>query len=182
MAVVLDINLLCRELLKWHTIQKNASSYDMVICSIKCIDNWLWDNEQELESTHLIAENVNQNKIVIIKFSSPVFKDTGLYVEKVENGYLYTFWINTEGFPELDCDVINKKNRKYYEKIYQTISNLENEEKNTIKIVGIGVESEFYISGKIEEIIEKSKNILAWVFDDGISPRIEKLIKLVEKP
>ena len=64
----------------------------------------------------------------------------------------------------MDCDTINKKNEIYYKKIEQSIFYLQKIETNLLKIAGIGIESDFYYSKNILDIVQKSYNMLLWIF------------------
>ncbi len=164
MAVVLDVHLLCNRMIKISVIKNFFRSYKIKIDSICSIENWLWENEKKIKNLDCIVQIVNQNKIIIIKLVCPLFRDLGIYIEKVEKEYLYTFWFHTEGYPELDCDTINKKNEIYYKKIEQSIFYLQKIETNLLKIAGIGIESDFYYSKNILDIVQKSYNMLLWIF------------------
>ena len=63
----------------------------MNIKAITCIDNWMWENEQNITENYLIEERLNQNKIIIINFESLEFKEVGLYIEKYEKNIFIIF-------------------------------------------------------------------------------------------
>lgn len=165
MAIVLDVNMLCEEVLKINVIEELINDYKIKIKSINSIENWGWDNEQQIDALNQVTEVIKENKIIVINFISSLFKDLGLYIEKTDNSYLYTFWINTEGYPELDCDTVNSYNKKYYEIIYRVISKLNNESLKSIKVIGIGLETNFCSTGTLQNIIQNSRNIVVWILN-----------------
>ncbi len=116
MAVVLDINIFCNKMLD---LTKSASflvKHNVSIESISSIDNWMWENEKEIEDSKQIANILDMQHIVIIKLKKPSIKDIGIYIEKIENQFLYTLWINTEGYTMLDCEKVTMDNSEFYKK------------------------------------------------------------------
>lgn len=166
MAEVLDINILCKKIWDFDLIKNGAKNHNMDIKNIICIDNWMWENEENIMESYLIEEKLNQNKIIIIHFESLKFKEVGLYIEKYKEKYFYNFWINIEGYPLLGCDITHEENKFFREKLYDGILNMK---EDCMEIIGIGVETDFYYSENLEEIISKSKNIDSWIiYDRGI--------------
>ena len=188
MAEVLDINILCKKIWNFDLIKNSVKNYNMDIKTITCIDNWMWENEENIMESYLIEEKLNQNKIIIIHFESLEFKEVGLYIEKYEKKYLYNFRINIEGYPELSYGIINEENKFFCEKLYDEILSLK---EDCMEIIGIGIETDFYYSENLKEIISKSKNIDSWIIYDNVDIRIfqnykekyigEQKIKLFEK-
>lgn len=173
MAVVLDINLLCKEIIDFSILKDIMNNYEVNLDTISSIDNWMWDNEQKVVNDfNSMSKILNQNKIIVIKLASRLFKDLGIYIEKTGTDYLYTLWLNTEGYPQLDSDLVNIENRIYYESVYQEILKFENKNPELLKIVGIGIESDFFYSRDIVDIIRNSKNITAWILNGNIKDKI----------
>lgn len=168
MAVVLDINMLCKKVLNPQIMEKVISDFGISVGCISCIDNWMWDNEQQIRDISQITEKLASDKIIVIKLIFPLIKDMGIYVEWVNNAYLYTWWLNAEGYPELDCDTITLDNKYYYEKAYQMVLALENSESNLLQIAGIGVETEFYCGENVIDIIHYSRNMTAWMLPSTV--------------
>lgn len=110
MAEVLDINILCKKIWNFNLIQNHISNYNMKVKTIICIDNWMWENEQNIMPNDLIEEKLNQDKIIIINFESLEFKEIGLYIERHEEKYFYDFWINIEGYPMLSYGIMKEEN------------------------------------------------------------------------
>lgn len=190
MAIVLDINFLCNNMLDISIIENLLIEYQVKVDTINCLDNWMWDNEKEVESLNGIEKMLMNNQIVVIKLKRPLIKDLGMYIEKIENIYQYTLWINTEGYPELDCDMINEKNRRIYEKILQAILCMKEKDLNIFEIIGIGLETDIHYSKKIIDIIKNSENILVWIINrhvelsndvDGYVVKHVKGIEILER-
>lgn len=116
MAVVLDINILCNKMLDLAKSKLLLAKHNVSIESINSIDNWMWENEKEIEDSKQIANILDMQQIAIIKLKHPSIKDIGIYIEKIENRILYTLWINTEGYAMLDCEKITKDNSEFYKK------------------------------------------------------------------
>lgn len=172
MAIVLDINVLCKKVLNFNLIKDLINDYEAVVDSINSIDTWEWDNEQQINFWQ-IEDVVNKGKIIIVKLVSPKFKDLGIYIEKMNDVYLYTLWINTEGYPELDSDTISVKNRIYYEKVYREILKINKSNQSLIKIVGIGLETEFSYDENVIGIVQSSRNMSVWIVEDYINLETE---------
>lgn len=190
MAIVLDINFLSNELMDIDTIESFLKKYNVKIVSINSIDNWMWDNEKEIGSLMQIAKVLSNCQIVIIKLKHPLMKDLGIFIEKVENMYLYTVWMNTEGYPMLDCDAITSENRKYFENIFSIVSKMKENNTSIFEAAAIGLETDIHYSKDILDMIQKSKNVLAWIFNqdvelnqkmDGYEMKRINGIKIVEK-
>lgn len=175
MAIVLDINYLCNRMIGIDIIEQILRDYHVNITSIHSIDNWMWNNERIVELQEL-ERVLNDNRIFIIKLQQMLVKDLGLYIEKVEDIYHYTLWINTEGYSMLDCDEINEKNEKYYEKIFQTIIRTNEKIKDGFDVVGIGLETDIYYSKNALGIIQNSQNIMIWMLNKHIELSNEMMI------
>lgn len=160
MAIVLDINFLCNRMLDIDIIVELLNDYGVSIKSINSIDNWMWDNEQKVECLNQVEGVLNDYRIVIIELKKVLIKDLGVYIEKIENLYLYTLWINTEGYQMLDCDKVTLENSKFYEEIFQTILKVNKRVENIFEVIGIGLETDFYYSENVMDTIQNSKNIV----------------------
>ena len=118
MAIALDINLLCNKMLNSDIVSKLLNQYSVSIESMSSIDNWMWENEKKIDSFETILD---ARHIVVIKLKRPLVKDMGIFIEKMENHYLYEVWVNTEGYPMLDCDKITLDNHEFYKDLLQAI-------------------------------------------------------------
>lgn len=190
MAVALDINFLSNELMDIDIIENLFKKHNVKIVSINSIDNWMWDNEKEIDSLMHIGEVLNHCQIVIIKLKQPLMKDLGIFIEKVENLYLYTVWMNTEGYPMLDCDAITLENCKYFENIFATLLKMKENNINIFEVVAIGLETDIHYSKNILDMIQESKNVFVWIFNqdvelnqkmDGYAIKRINGIKILEK-
>lgn len=165
MAIVLNFNLLCEELISLNSmLQSNVvANLDVSIEKISCIDNWMWENQQEIQDTSLIQKKLSEGKIIIINLKSSTIKDMGIYVEEIAERYVYDLWVNTEGYPELDTDKINLKNRKYFQRFYQEFNKLLKMKNIRFQLLGIGLETKFECKDTIIDTIEKSDNVIVWI-------------------
>lgn len=165
MAGVLDINIICNKVCDLNIILLHLFKYKISIESVNCIDNWQWDNEKEIMSFKQISILLETQHIIIIKLKQPQIKDMGMYIEKISNKYLYTLWINTDGFPMFDCEKVTLDNYIYYKEMIQTILEWKKSVEDFLEIVGIGLETDIYPQKNIEDIILKSKNMIIWIFN-----------------
>lgn len=168
MAAVLDLTICCKRLLKTSSMEKLMRTYGVTVKSIYSIDNWRWENQQALNGFHQITEALNTNKIIIVELISPLFKDLGIYIENENSAFIYTVWINTEGYSELDCDFINSANSRFYSRIYQMIFSLNQLEPNVMKAAGIGMETCFTYRENYLEMIRDSRNFIVWIVDEDM--------------
>lgn len=173
MAVILDINIICNKMLDLNILKMLLSKHRVSIESMNCIDNWMWDNEKKIESFKQIATTLDMQHIVILKLMQPQIKDMGVYIEKTENRYFYTLWINTEGYPMLDCEKITLDNRKFYKKIIQAILELNKLIADSFEIVGVGLETNICCETKIIDIIQNSKNVMIWLLSKHFESNIQ---------
>lgn len=165
MAAALDINILCKEILDLDEIIPVLTKYKVRIESVHSIDSWMWDNEQNVGSFNQIAAIVDLQHIVIIKLRHSQIKDMGIYIEKIENRYLYTLWLNTEGYPMLDCENITMDNQQFYKKIIQAIFELKRLIKGSFEVADVGLETDFCYEKNMRDIIHNSKNMMIWVLN-----------------
>lgn len=163
MAIVLDINFLCNKMLNISIIEELLNEHQVNIESINSIDNWMWENEKEVVGREQLGRILNNGQIAIIKLKRTLIKDLGLYIEKNEYFYHYTLWMNTEGYPALDCDKVNAGNCIFYEGILQTILKAKEKVNSAFEVIGIGLETDIYYSRNIIDMIQKSRNIMFWI-------------------
>ena len=162
MAVVLDINILSNKMLDLNKSVSFLARYNISIESINSIDNWMWDNEKKIEDTRQIATILDLKHIVAIKLKESSIKDIGVYIEKIDNQFLYTLWINTHGYTMLDCEKITMENSEFYKKVIQALL-----EYNRL------IEDSFEVVGIVMGIIQKSKNMMIWMLNKHHNLNIE---------
>ena len=66
MAVVLDINILSNKMLDLAQSVSYLTKHNIGLDSMYSIDNWMWENEKEIEAKQ-IANILDIHHIVIIK-------------------------------------------------------------------------------------------------------------------
>lgn len=176
MAVVLDINILCSKMLDLNKSASLLAKHNISIGAINSIDNWMWDNEKEVEDFKQIANILDSHHIVTIKLKQPSIKDMGVYIEKVENQFLYTLWINTEGYAMLDCEKLTVNNSEFYKKLIQAVLEMNRLIEDSFEVVGIGLETDFYYEKNVMDIIRKSTNMLIWILNvhDGLNIQLDR--------
>lgn len=168
MAIVLDINFLCNKMLNIDVVVTVLNRYNVSIESMNSIDNWMWDNEKNIESSQQFASILDAQHIIVIKLKSPLIKDMGIYIEKIEKCYFYTMWINTEGYLMLDCDKITWENYEFYNNLLQLILEINEAFNNSFEIIGIGLETDIYYNENIIDTIQNSKNVMLWIINKHI--------------
>lgn len=169
MAATFDMYFLCNKLLDTGLIEELLKDYEASIETVRGIDNWMWENERDIKSLDAVNEVLNHNGIIVIKLKNPIFIDVGIYIEKVDERYLYDFWINTQDHPLMDCDAVTVQNSHIFDKIHQLVIRMNEYEKNVIQLAGAGVESDFYNSKDIMCIIQNSYNMITWILSDDIA-------------
>lgn len=176
MAVVLDINILSNKMLDLNKSVSFLARYNISIESINSIDNWMWDNEKKIEDTKQIATILDMKHIVAIKLKESSIKDIGVYIEKIDNQFLYTLWINTHGYTMLDCEKITMENSEFYKKVIQALLEYNRLIEDSFEVVGIGLETDFCYTKDVMGIIQKSKNMMIWMLNkhDNLNVELEK--------
>lgn len=167
MAVVLEFNLICKDVIDLDSVLQNStiSKLNISIEKVSSIDNWMWENQQELHDLAFVEKALKNAKIVVINLKSPLLKDLGVYVEKIREEYVYNLWINIDGYPNLDTDNISSRNRHYFKKFYQTFDEEVKKQNIQFRILGIGLETNFQYEEKISDVVQKSENIISWIVD-----------------
>lgn len=169
MAATLDLILITTDNLSIHNIVRYLNEfYDLKIQISKTtqIDNWLWEGECGLSASDTMDSCLMNGKIVVVGLRSPLFKDSGVFVEKIDEKIIYTFWINTETYPELDVDIWNKD---IYLKIFGGIEEVIKEFAYRVDTIAIGIETNLIYKKDRTGMIKKSDNINAWGFDQSMT-------------
>ncbi len=166
MAIILELNMICVRPFDINILQ-SITDYDLnfSIDNVSCIDNWMWENQTELKDNADIERYLNNKKIIVINLKSFKFNDMGIYIEKINDEYIYNIWINTEGYPELDSDVLNPNNFDFFKKLYNILSQILREQNIQYKILAIGTEILFFYDKDINSIFMKSKNVISWIIN-----------------
>lgn len=165
MAVVLEFNLICKDIIDLDSALQNStiSKLNISIEKISSIDNWMWENQKRLQDMSLVESVLADEKIIVVNLKSPVLKDLGIYMEKIREDYVYNLWINMDGYSNMDTDNISSKNRHYFKKFYQVFGEEVKKQSIQFRILGIGLETKFQYEKKNSDIIQNSENIIAWI-------------------
>lgn len=78
---------------------------------------------------------------------------------------IYTFWTNTEAYPELDTNIVNKD---IYIRILNGIEQMIKKFCYKADAVAVELETNLVYQKDRTEMIKKSENINAWSFDKSI--------------
>ena len=185
MAVAWEINIINEEAISPEILSLIIKEYknDINVTTIVSMDDWGWSNKRQLDSVAEITEELDKGKIITIELQSKQWKSLGMFAEK-EGVYLYTFWINTDGFPELDVDKITDANRKYYNQVYHILDRLIEEYNLPFNYIAIGLESDVRCCADIRTAISNSNNVIVWLIKKGnntILPENSKRQKVSEE-
>ena len=185
MAVAWEINIINEEAISLEILSLIIKEYknDINVTTIVSMDDWGWSNKRQLDSVAEITEELDKGKIITIELQSKQWKSLGMFAEK-EGVYLYTFWINTDGFPELDVDKITDANRKYYNQVYHILDKLIEEYNLPFNYIAIGLESDIRCCADIRTAISNSNNVIVWLIKKGnntILPENSKRQKVSEE-
>lgn len=185
MAVAWEINMINEEAISPEILSLIIKEYknDINVTTIVSMDDWGWSNKRQLDSVAEITEELDKGKIITIEMQSKQWKSLGMFVEK-EGVYLYTFWINTDGFPELDVDKITDANKKYYNQVYHILDRLIEEYNLPFNYIAIGLESDVRCCADIRTAISNSNNVIVWLIkkdNNTILPENSKRQKVSEK-
>lgn len=133
--------------------------------SISCIDDWTWSNQQTVQELSEIAEKLQMGKVIVIDLESETWESLGMYIEKEAQAYIYTFWLNTKGFPALDSDYITADNQKYYHEVYRVLKELDQKYATPFQVIAMGVETNIQYSPNMEKMIANADHVAAWVWN-----------------
>lgn len=168
MAATLDIIIISANEFSIHKIVKYMNEnyrLKIEISKLIQIDNWLWEGERELSVGETLNSCLKNGKIVVIGLKSSLFKNLGIFVEKIDEKYIYTFWVDTESYPELDLDIWNKD---ICLKIFKGIEQIEKEFGDRVDVIAAGIETNLVYKKDRLEMIHDSENINVWGFDKSI--------------
>ena len=185
MAVAWEINIINEEAISPEILSLIIKEYknDINVTTIVSMDDWGWSNKRQLDSVAEITEELDKGKIITIELQSKQWKSLGMFAEK-KGVYLYTFWINTDGFPELDVDKITDANRKDYNQVYHILDKLIEEYNLPFNYIAIGLESDIRCCADIRTAISNSNNVIVWLIKKGnntILPENSKRQKVSEE-
>ena len=184
MAVVWEINIINEKAISPEILNLIVKEYNNInVTTIVSMEDWGWSNKRQLDSVAEITEELDRGKIINIEMQSKQWKSLGMFAEK-EGAYLYTFWINIDGFPELDIDRITDANKKYYNQVYHILDRLIKEYNLPFNYIAIGLESDIRCCADIRTAISNSNNVVVWLIKNGsnmILPENSKRQKVSEE-
>ncbi len=171
MAITLDLNLISENLIDLNDILKNdfSKKFNIKLEKIFYMDNWNWENIQSIYDISNYGEALKKGKIIVVDLKSKKLKDLGIYIEKTQKKIIYNLWINTEGYPELDADVINSNNKKFFKKTCCVLSEIIKQQNIKFEIICIGMEAELQYNEDIIKMIENSDNMIIWIVENDLN-------------
>jgi hypothetical protein len=137
-----------------------------IYCNIEemiYMDNWEFDNCLNIRyDSKQMRKLIQSGKIIILYIILNDIHFAGIQCYKEnDTNFITNFWIDTTNIVELDCDIINKKNKGIYDNITHIIC--QNIQQFEMYVIALG--SEMYIndSGNIESVILNSSNVNRWI-------------------
>ena len=169
MAIAWEFVMMSEDFITSQTIAQISKEFEsqIAIRSISSIDDWGWSNQQKLDDIFSIEQKINEGKIITVEISSHIWKSLGLYIEKEDDIYTYTLWINAEGFPEIDADRITDKNKKYYDVAFSVLESLVEKYSIRFKCIAIGLESEIQYCPDMTKMISESSGVVSWLISSS---------------
>lgn len=155
MAEVVEINLVCKEVLKYDIllefINKNIDNCYGVE-TIKAMDNWVDDTSIEIDSKEILDCLFNNKIICITEKTNSGF--VGIDIERIESVINYTVWFNQEKY-----DISSE----YYNLINNFLLFIKQEIKNKFVLCAIGKEVVFDFQNDYTRLFKTSHNIDIWI-------------------
>lgn len=155
MAEVVEINLVCKEVLKYDIllefINKNIDNCYGVE-TIKAMDNWGDDTSIEIDSKEILDCLFNNKIICITGKTNSGF--AGIDIERIESVINYTVWFNQEKY-----DILSE----YYNLINNFLLFIEQEIKNKFVLCAIGKEVVFDFQNDYTRLFKTCHNIDIWI-------------------
>lgn len=170
MAAAWEFTIISETAIPLETLVQISREYEYAVKveSVFCISDWEWSKQEKLADARKMEKELENGKIIVVEMRSKSWKSLGLYIEKNEV-YIYTFWINTEGFPELDADRITAENKSYYKHAYHILGSLIQKYSFPFQYIAIGLESDIQYSSDIKEMISHSYGVIIWMDRDSIN-------------
>lgn len=181
MAAAWEFTLISEAVIPSQVLMQIITEYkkQIEIDRILSIDDWSWSNQQKIDDFSRIEDSLNAGKIITMEMHSSAWKSLGLYMEKEHDIYVYTFWINTEGFPELDINNITPQNKACYVRAHAALETLLKKYKLPFRAITIGLESQIQYDSDIAEMILKSTGVVVWLINNPCSIELPPGLKRV---
>lgn len=168
MAATLDWNLVCTSPLDiaagWKALAFEGDK--TAIQAAFCMDNWAWQNLQELPDAARAAECVRAGRIVVLKLASGIFENTGGFLEFDGRRFYYGFWAGLQAFPEADAEELLPQNGPFYKTVFERACALFSQNKEVL-LLAVGVESSLRPADTVKRMLESSQNILWGITREG---------------
>lgn len=165
MGANFDISLILKRKINYSEVVGiiNSFSYEIDVQEVWTIDNWLYENQNEITMVLYrdIDKFLDQGKIVVTYVTLDKRIRGGFYLVHQNNQAVINLWIDTKMCEYLDCNTVDTYNEKVYKKIVSWMIHMKS--KLSIEICAIGSETDFAYEGTIKECIEQSENIVCWI-------------------
>lgn len=171
MGSVFEINLISGNYIEISNILDQINivlNKSTKIQNIQIMDDWEYNNVICLENLTSVRDFIMQNKIGCIELCDESDSNMGIFIEKQDDVFLYNFWIDTFKYPLLDTDIVDSRNQKYYDTIYEAIYVVTKNNNHCIKLAALGAETDFKFSKKLNLVISDSYNVNSWVISSDI--------------
>lgn len=138
----------------------NMLAFTVSKCST--IDDWNWENLKEIDWQRDACHALQDGKIIVLNIYTLHFPDAGLYIERYQDQYIYSFWLSADRYPELDCAEVNDSNKYFYDNVYTAVSDICRRFELPYDWLIAGVESVFQYSEDYRRMVTTAHNITAF--------------------
>lgn len=167
MSACLDLHFVCAAPIDFtKDLSPLCAKYDFSVNGITAIDDWHWNHPAEIALLSDIGEVLESGRIVVIRLITPLYRNAGVYLEKIGRKYVWSVWLSLERFPELEDSRLNLRSKSRFDNIYSAIAYVSAFLRADCELIAVGVETEFDYSDDRAEMIRNAHNIAAWSFDE----------------
>lgn len=127
------------------------------------MDNWRWEGRREVQDLSEVRGLLRDQRIIVVNAHVDPFRDFGFYLEKNGDKYVHDFWIDTEGFPELDSDIIQPQNRWFYDRLQDAVNPFLERHASDFELLSAGVETVLSYRGNAADTIRATEGVILWM-------------------
>lgn len=164
MAANIEFELLSKSFLPISQVANllDISGWSIEVQKIIAYNDWTCDAQKSkvLTESSQGRQVVDRGGILFVNLASVVRCPMGLQVYKGSDGINYSLWIDTQGKPELDCDLLTKDNKIIYDSFCDHLAVKFGEE---IYIGAMGVEISVELESDIMQTIKNGRNVIRWI-------------------
>lgn len=165
MAANIDVTCVFREAMDVADVlqELQGNGRNVRIKKTFCMDNWRWEGRREVQDLSEVRGLLRDQRIIVVNAHVDPFRDFGCYLEKNGDNYIYDFWMDTEGFPELDSDVIHPQNRWFYDGLQDAVTPFLERHVPDFEFLSAGVETVFSYRGNAAGTIRATEGVVLWM-------------------